>query len=87
MGAIFGAARWNIALELAPEDLRDVNEIRSMRGVMETIPTLFSESLSHTESVMQSFGKNDHMLAARFTLKTAARLLVWVAFMSPRSTG
>ncbi len=49
---------------LEPSDLRDINEIRSMRGVMETIPTLFSEPLSHTEAVMKSFGTNDHMLVA-----------------------
>lgn len=49
---------------LEPSDLRDINEIRSMRGVMETIPTLFSEPLTHTEAVMKSFGTNDHMLAA-----------------------
>ena len=60
---------------LAPEDLRDVNEIRSMRGVMETIPTLFSESLSQTESVMQSFGKNDHMLAAEIYTENGSKVI------------
>ena len=49
---------------LEASDLRDVNEIRTMLGVMETIPTLFSEPISHTEAVMRSFGPNDHMLTA-----------------------
>ncbi len=61
---------------LEPTDIRDVNEIRAMRGVMETIPTLFSEPLSHTEAVIRSFGSNDHMLAAEVdtdgVLKVAA---------------
>lgn len=60
---------------LAPEDLRDVNEIRTMRGVMETIPTLFSEPLSHTKSVMESFEKNDHMLAAEIYTETGNKVI------------
>lgn len=45
-------------------DLRDINEMRSMRGVMETTPILFTESPAFTEGVMRAFGDNDHMLAA-----------------------
>ena len=33
-------------------DIADINEIRSMRGVMETIPTLFSESVAFTEKAV-----------------------------------
>ena len=45
-------------------DIADINEIRSMRGVMETIPTLFSESVAFTEKVMKSVGPNDPALSA-----------------------
>ncbi|MCD8162308.1 MAG: GNAT family N-acetyltransferase [Synergistaceae bacterium] len=45
-------------------DIADINEIRSMRGVIETIPTLFSESVAFTEEVMKSVGPNDPVLSA-----------------------
>ena len=45
-------------------DIADIKEIRSMRGVMETIPTLFSESVAFTEKVMKSVGPNDPALSA-----------------------
>ena len=45
-------------------DIADINEIRSMRGVIETIPTLFSESVAFTEKVMKSIGPNDPVLSA-----------------------
>ena len=60
---------------LAPGDLYDLNEIRTMSGVMETIPTLFSESIEFTEEVMKSFGPNDHMLAAEIMTATGAKVI------------
>ena len=36
-------------------DLKDLHKIRSMRGVMETIPSLFSETESFTDNFYQSF--------------------------------
>ena len=60
---------------LAPGDLYDLNEIRTMSGVMETIPTLFSESIEFTEGVMKSFGPNDHMLAAEIMTEVGAKVI------------
>ena len=60
---------------LALGDLYDLNEIRTMSGVMETIPTLFSESIEFTEGVMKSFGPNDHMLAAEIMTATGAKVI------------
>lgn len=45
-------------------DIADISEIRSMRGVMETIPTLFSENAAFTERVMKAVGPNDPVLSA-----------------------
>lgn len=36
-------------------DIKDLNSIRSMPGVLETIPTLSSESVSFTEGVYKSY--------------------------------
>lgn len=46
------------------KDMPDINEIRTMRGVMETITTVPSEPLWLTQKVYEAFCADDHMLVA-----------------------
>ena len=60
-------------------DAEGMNRIRTMRGVMETIPTLISESPEFTEKVCAGFGANDQKLCAVLDTEKGEKLIGFAA--------
>jgi len=59
------------------EDAEDINEIRRMDGVRETILSTYSERIANTEGFINSLSENDHLLVAEVE-KDGARKVVGV---------
>ena len=61
------------------EDAYDLNEMRIMQGVQETISGIFTERLSFSEDYIKNLTKNDHIFIAEIDSKAVGFASISVA--------